>query len=74
MRSMGRLRVHPLVLNASAVILLRLGRLEAAGLRLNKLVEADERAWHPGGAAPLPAVIVQDSAPHDDEVEPDLAP
>ena len=71
MRSMGLLRFHLLVLKGSAVILLRLGRLEEATLRLNKIVDVDERDVL--GAAPLLAVIAQQLAQHEEEVEPDLA-
>jgi len=55
MRSMGLLRFHLLVLKGSAVILLRLGRLDEARLRLAKIAEVDERDAL--GAAPLLAVI-----------------
>jgi hypothetical protein len=43
MRSMGLLRFHLLALKGSAVILMRLGRLEDAQLRLAKIAEVDER-------------------------------
>ncbi|MDZ4253525.1 MAG: hypothetical protein U1A72_13240 [Sulfuritalea sp.] len=55
MRSMGLLRFHLLALKGSAVILLRLGRLDEARLRLAKIAEVDERDAL--GAAPLLAVI-----------------
>jgi tetratricopeptide (TPR) repeat protein len=55
MRSMGLLRFHLLALKGSAVILLRLGRLDDARLRLEKIAEVDERDAL--GAAPLLAVI-----------------
>lgn len=71
MRSMGLLRFHLLVLKGSAVILLRLGRLGEASRRLNKIVEVDERDVL--GAALLLAVIAHQSAPHDEEVEPEVA-
>lgn len=43
MRSMGLLRFHLLALKGSAVILLRLGHLDEARLRLTKIAEVDER-------------------------------
>lgn len=43
MRSMGMLRFHLLALKGSAVILLRLGRLSEARLRLAKIAEVDTR-------------------------------
>jgi len=43
MRSIGLLRFHLLALKGSAVILLRLGRIEEARRRLEKIVEIDER-------------------------------
>jgi len=55
MRSMGMLRFHLLALKSSAVILLRLGRLDEARLRLVKITEVDERDAL--GAAPLLALI-----------------
>lgn len=51
--------------------LLDLGRQEEASLRLNKIVEVDERDVL--GAAPLLAVIAQQLAQHDEEVEPEIA-
>lgn len=56
MRSMGLLRFHLLALKGSAVILLRLGRVEEARLRLTKIAEVDERDAL--GVAPLLEVIV----------------
>lgn len=55
MRSMGLLRFHLLALKGSAVILLRLGRVEEARLRLTKIAEVDERDAL--GVAPLLEVI-----------------
>lgn len=43
MRSIGLLRFHLLALKGSAVILLRLGRIEEARHRLEKIAEIDER-------------------------------
>lgn len=43
MRSMGLLRFHLLALKASAVVLLRLGRLAEAHERLSKIVAVDTR-------------------------------
>ena len=56
---------------SSAVILMRLGRLEEASLRLNKIVEVDERDVL--GAAPLLAVIAQQQAQHEEDLEPEVA-
>ncbi|HLA34809.1 MAG TPA: hypothetical protein VJ001_08080 [Rhodocyclaceae bacterium] len=42
-QSMGLLRFHLLALKASAVVLLRLGRLDEAHRRLSKIAEIDER-------------------------------
>lgn len=55
MRSMGLLRFHLLALKGSAVILLRLGRLDEARLRLAKIAEVDERDVL--GVAPLLEVL-----------------
>ena len=55
MCSIGLLRFHLLALKGSAVILLRLGHLDQARLRLAKIAEVDERDAL--GAAPLLAVI-----------------
>jgi Flp pilus assembly protein TadD len=55
MRSMGLLRFHLLALKGSAVILLRLERLDEARLRLNKIAEIDERDAL--GVGPLLALI-----------------
>lgn len=55
MRSMGLLRFHLLALKGSAVILLRLGRLDEARRRLAKIAEVDERDTL--GVTPLLAVI-----------------
>ncbi|PKO84995.1 MAG: hypothetical protein CVU17_01045 [Betaproteobacteria bacterium HGW-Betaproteobacteria-11] len=55
MRSMGLLRFHLLVLKGSAVILLRLERLDEARLRLTRIAEVDERDAL--GVAPLLALI-----------------
>ena len=55
MRSMGLLRFHLLALKGSAVILLRLGHLDEARLRLAKIAEVDERDAL--GVLPLLAVI-----------------
>jgi tetratricopeptide (TPR) repeat protein len=55
MRSMGLLRFHLLALKGSAVILLRLGRLDEARLRLAKIAEVDERDVL--GVAPLLDVL-----------------
>lgn len=55
MRSMGLLRFHLLALKGSAIILLRLGRLDEARLRLSKIAEVDERDAL--GVAPLLAVV-----------------
>ena len=57
MRSMGLLRFHLLALKGSAVILLRLGRLDEARLRLAKIAEVDERDAL--GVTPLLAVIAE---------------
>ncbi|MBK9022262.1 MAG: hypothetical protein IPL72_20770 [Sulfuritalea sp.] len=43
MRSIGLLRFHLLALKGSAVILLRLGRIDEARHRLEKIAEIDER-------------------------------
>ena len=71
MCSIGLLRFHLQVLKGSAVILMRLGRLEEASRRLNKIVEVDERDVL--GAAPLLAVIAQQQAQHEDDLEPEVA-
>ena len=55
MRSMGLLRFHLLALKGSAVILLRLGHLDEARLRLAKIAEVDQRDAL--GVLPLLAVI-----------------
>ncbi len=55
MRSMGLLRFHLLALKGSAVILLRLDRLDEARLRLAKIAEVDARDTL--GAMPLLAII-----------------
>lgn len=55
MRSIGLLRFHLLALKGSAVILLRLERLDEARLRLIKIAEVDERDAL--GVAPLLALI-----------------
>ncbi len=57
MRSMGLLRFHLLALKGSAVILLRLGHLNEAQRRLEKISEIDERDAL--GVAPLLAVIAE---------------
>ena len=56
MRSMGLLRFHLLALQGSAVILMRLERLDEALIRLTKIAEMDQRAAL--GAAQLQARIV----------------
>lgn len=55
MCSIGLLRFHLLALKGSAVILLRLGRLEEARLRLAKIVDVDKRDAL--GVAPLLALV-----------------
>jgi hypothetical protein len=55
MRSMGMLRFHLLALKGSAVILLRLGRLSEARVRLTKIAEVDIRDAL--GVVPLLEVI-----------------
>jgi tetratricopeptide (TPR) repeat protein len=55
MCSMGLLRFHLLALKGSAVILLRLERLDEARLRLRKIAEIDERDAL--GVIPLLALI-----------------
>lgn len=67
MRSMGLLRFHLLALKGSAVILLRLGRLDEARIRLEKIAEVDERDAL--GAAPLLEVIATRLARAAEEVE-----
>ena len=62
------LRFHLLALKGSAVILLRLGRLDEARLRLEKIVEVDERDAL--GVAPLLDVIAMRLAQAAEEVEP----
>ena len=66
MRSMGLLRFHLLALKGSAVILLRLGRLDEARLRLAKIAEIDERDVL--AVAPLLAVIATRQAQETEEV------
>lgn len=66
MRSMGLLRFHLLALKGSAVILLRLGRLDEAQLRLAKIAEIDERDAL--GVAPLLAVIAARQARETEEI------
>ena len=68
MRSMGLLRFHLLALKASAIILLRLGRLDEARLRLAKIAEVDERDAL--GAAPLLELIAARQEPAAEEVSP----
>lgn len=68
MRSMGLLRFHLLALKGSAVILLRLGRVDEACLRLSKIAEVDQRDGL--GVAALLAVIAASQAPAVEEVEP----
>jgi hypothetical protein len=68
MRSMGLLRFHLLALKGSAVILLRLDRLDEARLRLEKIVEVDERDAL--GVVPLLDVIAVRLAQATEEVEP----
>ena len=55
MLSMGLLRFHLLALKASAVVMLRLERLDEAGLRLAKIAEVDQRDAL--GVAPLLEII-----------------
>jgi Flp pilus assembly protein TadD len=55
MHSMGLLRFHLLALKGSAVILLRLERLDEARLRLSKIAEVDARDAL--GVLPLLAII-----------------
>ena len=57
MRSMGLLRFHLQALKGSAVILLRLGHLDEARRRLEKIAEIDERDAL--GVAPLLVVIAE---------------
>jgi hypothetical protein len=61
MRSMGMLRFHLLALKGSAVILLRLGRLNEARARLKKIAEVDTRDAL--GVLPLLSVIDRQYAP-----------
>lgn len=60
MRSIGLLRFHLLALKGSAVILLRLGRIEEARHRLEKIAEIDERDAL--GAGALLATIAEREA------------
>lgn len=57
MRSMGLLRFLLLALKGSAVILLRLGRLDEARTRLSKIAEVDQRDAL--GVEPLLAVLAE---------------
>lgn len=66
MRSMGLLRFHLLALKGSAVILLRLGRLDEARLRLTKIAEVDERDVL--GVAPLLDVLAAREEQHAAEI------
>ena len=66
MRSMGLLRFHLLVLKGSAVILLRLGGLDEARLRLAKIAEVDERDVL--GVAPLLDVLAAREEQHAAEI------
>ena len=68
MLSMGLLRFHLLALKASAVVLLRLKRLDEAGLRLAKIAEVDERDVL--GIAPLLEIIAARQAARAEEVSP----
>ncbi|HEY6896282.1 MAG TPA: hypothetical protein VI279_03395 [Rhodocyclaceae bacterium] len=66
MRSMGLLRFHLLALKASAVVLLRMERIEEAKQRLAKLLELD--ALDRLGVAPLLEVVSQRIAESDPEL------
>lgn len=68
MRSMGLLRFHLLVLKGSAVILLRLERLDEARLRLIRIADVDERDVL--GVAPLLAMIAARQEPVSEEISP----
>ena len=68
MRSMGLLRFHLLALKGSAVILLRLERLDEARLRLAKIAEVDARDVL--GVAPLLALVVARQEQVAEEVSP----
>ena len=57
MRSMGLLRFHLLALKGSAVILLRLERIDEASARLAKIAEVDARDTL--GVMPLLAIIAE---------------
>lgn len=57
MRSMGLLRFHLLALKGSAVILLRLDRIDEARARLEKIAEVDARDGL--GVLPLLAIIAE---------------
>ena len=61
MKSIGMLRFYLLALKGSAVILLRLGRLDEARSRLEKIAELDERDLL--GVLPLLEVIAQECEP-----------